>query len=111
MHPLLVSLKRRYNKQKPPKPFAYLFRWFNLIPRGVFQVGASYGGEIKDFVAQGIKKGIFVEPLPDAYKKLGKAVSCHPGFFAVNAVCTDTVGETCSFYASSTVSMGASPAS
>jgi FkbM family methyltransferase len=108
MHPLLVALKRRYNKQRPPKPFAYLFRQFRIIPKGVFQVGANSGGEIKEFVAQGIKSGIFVEPLPDVYKKLEKTVSYHPGFFSVNSVCTDVAGETCSFYVSTSGSMGAS---
>jgi len=100
MHPLLVSLKKRYNKQKPPKPFAYLFQCFKLVPKGVFQIGANSGGEIKEFFAQGIKTGIFVEPLPDAYAKLEKTVSPYSGFFAVNSVCTDTAGETCSFYVS-----------
>lgn len=108
MHPLLVSLKKRYNKQKPPKPFAYLFQYFNIVPKGVFQVGANSGREIKEFVAQGLKKGIFVEPLPDVYKKLDEAVAPYPGFFAVNSVCTDTVGETCNFYISTSGSMGES---
>ena len=113
MHPLLVSLKRqnkkrRYNKQRLPDPFGYLFKWFNLVPKGVFQVGANSGGEIKEFVVQGIKHGIFVEPLPVPYERLEKAVSPYPGFFAVKAICTDTVGETCSFYVSSSGSMGAS---
>lgn len=100
MHPLLFSLKRRYRKEKLPDPFAYLFKWFDRIPNGVFQVGASGGGEIKGFIAQGIKNGIFVEPLPDAYQYLKKAASSQSGFFAVNAVCTDIAGKTCNFYVS-----------
>lgn len=108
MHPILASLKRRYRKQKPPKPFAYIFQTFNLAPKGVFQVGANGGGEIKEFVSQGIQKGIFVEPLPDAYKKLEQAVLVRPEFYAVNAVCTDTAGEEVSFYISTSGSAGAS---
>jgi FkbM family methyltransferase len=100
MHPLLFSLKKRYNKEKLPDPFAYLFKWFKRTPRGVFQVGANSGQEIKGFIEQGIKTGILVEPLPNAYQELKKAVSSQPGFFAVNAVCTDVVGRTCNFYVS-----------
>lgn len=100
MHPLLFSLKRRYNKEKLPDPFAYLFKWFNRIPTGVFQVGANSGQEIKGFISQGIKVGIFVEPLPNPYQKLEQAVLSQPRFFPVNAVCTDVAGNTCSFYVS-----------
>lgn len=109
MHPLLTSLRRRrQSKQRIPTPFGYLHKWFNLTPKGVFQIGAHSGGEVKEFVAQGIKSGIFVEPLPDIYMKLEKTVAPYHGYFAVNAICTDTVGETCSFHVSSAGSMGAS---
>ena len=101
MHPLLFSLKRRYRKEKLPDPFAYLFKWFDRIPEGIFQVGANTGQEIKGFITQGIKNGIFVEPLPDAYQKLEQAVLSQSGFFAVNAVCADVAGQSCNFYVSS----------
>jgi FkbM family methyltransferase len=101
MHPLLFSLKRRYRKERLPDPFAYLFKWFERIPTGVFQVGASSGQEIKGFIAQGIKTGIFVEPLPDAYQKLKKATSSQPGYFPINGVCMDEAGKICNFYVSS----------
>jgi FkbM family methyltransferase len=100
MHPLLLKIKRLYRKEKLPDPFAYLYKWFDRTPKGVFQVGASSGQEIKGFITQGIKTGIFVEPLPDAYQELRKAASAHPRFFPINAVCTDVVGKTCNFYVS-----------
>ena len=108
MHPFFAALKRRYRKQKAPKLFSYIFQTFHLVPKGVFQVGANGGGEIKEFISQGLQKGIFVEPLPDAYKRLVQAVSARPGFYSVNAVCTDTVGEEVNFYISTSGSMGAS---
>jgi len=109
MHPLLASFRRRrQNKQRIPTPFGYLHKWFNLTPKGVLQVGAHAGGEIKAFVTQGVKNGIFIEPLPDIYKRLEKAVATHRGYFAVNAVCTDSAGKTCSFHVSSGGSTGAS---
>ena len=100
MHPLLFALKRRYHKEKLPDPFAYLFKWFDRIPVGVFQVGANSGQELKGFVTQGIKTGIFVEPLPDAYQRLKQAVLLQSDFFAVNAVCADVAGKVCDFYVS-----------
>jgi FkbM family methyltransferase len=101
MHPLLFRIKRLYRKEKLPDPFAYLYKWFDRIPKGVFQVGASSGQEIKGFITQGIETGIFVEPLPDAYQELKKATSSQAGYFPINAVCMNTVGEKCSFYVSS----------
>lgn len=100
MHPLLFSLKRCFRKEKLPDPFAYLFKWFGRVPEGIFQVGASSGQEIKGLVTQGIKTGIFVEPLPDAYRKLEQVVLSQSGFFAVNAVCADIAGKSCNFYVS-----------
>jgi len=100
MHPLLFRIKRRYRKEKLPDPFAYLYKWFDRVPKGVFQVGASSGGEVKGFVTQGIKTGIFVEPLPDAFQELKRATSSQPGYFPINAVCMDVAGEKCNFYVS-----------
>lgn len=100
MHPILFSLKRRYNKEKLPDPFAYLYKWFSRVPRGVFQVGASSGQEIKGFITRGIKKGVFVEPLPDAYHKLRQATASQPGYLAVNGVCADAANRVCNFYVS-----------
>ncbi len=100
MHPLLYKIKRLYHKEKLPDPFAYLYKWFGRIPKGVFQVGASSGQEIKSFITQGIKTGIFVEPLPDVYEKLKKAASSQPGYVPINGVCMDVVGKICNFYVS-----------
>jgi FkbM family methyltransferase len=101
MHPLLFKIKRLYRKEKLPDPFAYLYKWFDRIPKGVFQVGASSGGEIKGFITQGIKTGIFVEPLPEAFQELKEATALQLGYFPVNAVCMDVVGKKCNFYVSS----------
>jgi hypothetical protein len=98
MHSALFSIKRRLRKEKLPDPFAYLFKWFNRVPRGIFQVGASEGQELKAFVTQGMKAGILVEPLPAAYRKLEEIVARHQGYFAANAVCSDANGKECKFY-------------
>jgi FkbM family methyltransferase len=108
MHPLLYAIKRRYRKEKLPDPFAYLFKWFGCVPRGVFQVGASGGQEAKAFATQGIKHGIFVEPLPDAFAKLELAIHPHSGYFAVNALCDSVAGKSCNFFVSSGVGASSS---
>lgn len=101
MHPLLFKIKRFYRKEKLPDPFAYLYKWFDRTPKGIFQVGASSGQEVKYFADHGVKTGIFVEPLPDVYQKLKEAASSHSRYFPINAVCMDVVGKTCNFYVSS----------
>ncbi len=108
MHPLLYKIKRLYRKEKLPDPIAYLSKWFDLILKGVFQVGANSGKEIKGFVTQGIKIGIFVEPLPDAYEALKKATASQPGYFTVNGVCMDVVGTICDFHVSGSGGGGSS---
>jgi len=100
MHPLLFKIKRFYRKEKLPDPLAYLYKWFDCTPKGVFQVGASSGQEIKYFAEHGVNTGIFVEPLPDAFQRLKMAASAYDGFYPVNAVCLDIAGKTCDFYVS-----------
>jgi len=108
MHPLLYKIKRLYRKEKLPDPFAYLYKWFDRIPKGVFQVGANSGQEIKSFITQGIKTGIFVEPLPAAFQELKKATSSQPGYFPINGVCMDVAGKICYFYVSGDGGAGSS---
>lgn len=101
MHPLLFKIIRFYRKEKLPDPLAYMYKWFDRTPKGVFQLGASSGQEVKYFATHGIKTGILVEPLPDAFQRLKEAAATHPGYIPVNAVCMDVAGKTCDFYVSS----------
>ncbi len=100
MHPLLYKIKRFYRKEKLPDPFAYLYKWFDITPAGVLQIGANNGQEIKKFVTEGIRYGVFVEPLPKAFEQLKNLTSPHPGYLAINALCASESGQEKVFFVS-----------
>ena len=77
-------------------------------PRGVLQVGASYGQEMEQFVAQGIRAGVFIEPLPAPFQVLAAACRQRPDFVAVNALCGATSGERVTFHVASNGGMSSS---
>ncbi len=66
-------------------------------PRGVLQIGASYGQELQEFVDNGLRAGVFVEPLPVPYKRLAESCMKVQNFIAVNALCTDVEGRSYQF--------------
>lgn len=70
-------------------------------PRGVLQVGASYGQEMRDFVDNGIQAGVFIEPLPEPYQHLASVCRQLPNFVAVNTLCTDESGKEYTFHLAS----------
>lgn len=100
MHPLLYKIKRLYRKEKLPDPLAYLYKWFGISPEGVMQIGANSGQEIKKFASADIRYGVFIEPLPKAFQQLQSAVSLHPGYVAINALCGSEAGKQSSFFVS-----------
>lgn len=70
-------------------------------PQGVLQVGASYGQEMVEFVANGITAGVFIEPLPEPYRHLSGLCMQRPNFVAVNTLCTDESGKEYTFHLAS----------
>jgi FkbM family methyltransferase len=77
-------------------------------PRGVLQVGASYGQEMREFLAHGIRAGVFVEPLPQPYAHLVSVCGQIPNFLPVQALCADAVGQVHSFHVASNGGMSSS---
>ena len=77
-------------------------------PVGVLQVGASYGQEMGWFLENGIKAGIFIEPLPAPFEALSKTCMQLPGFVAVNALCAEETGQQVSFHVASNGGMSSS---
>lgn len=70
-------------------------------PTGIVQVGASSGQEMQSFLRQGIRRGVFIEPLPEPYRMLAAACRTIPDFVAVNTLCTATTGQTVDFFVAS----------
>jgi FkbM family methyltransferase len=91
---------------------------FSLFPRlrelrlpapvGVMQVGASYGQEMKEFLDNGIRCGVFIEPLPEPFEHLSALCKQIPNFMAVNTLCTDFVGGKHTFHVASNGGMSSS---
>lgn len=77
-------------------------------PVGVLQVGASYGQEMKEFLENGIRAGVFVEPLPEPYQYLANTCRSLPNFVAVNTVCAETSGKVVDFHVASNGGMSSS---
>ena len=77
-------------------------------PRGVLQVGASYGQEMQWFVENGIQAGVFIEPLPEPFSVLSRTCMQLPNFVAVNALCAEETGQRVSFHVASNGGMSSS---
>lgn len=77
-------------------------------PVGVMQVGASYGQELKEFLENGIRCGVFIEPLPEPFAQLSSTCQQIPNFVAVNTLCADFVGGKHTFHVASNGGMSSS---
>ena len=78
------------------------------MPRGVLQVGASYGQEMREFLENGIQAGVFVEPLPEPYAHLSGICRQIPNYVAVNTLCADVPGTKFTFNVASNGGMSSS---
>ena len=67
-------------------------------PQGIFQVGASYGQELDLFKEYGVQNCILVEPLLDPFNYIASICKNTPNHIAVNALCSDVIGEGVDFY-------------
>ncbi len=71
---------------------------FNINVRGIIQVGASIGQELKVFTESGVKKALLIEPLDDCFPRLvATAKESGPGFYPIQALCADKEGEQYNF--------------
>ena len=77
-------------------------------PVGVMQVGASYGQEMKEFLENGIRCGVFIEPLPEPFAHLSGLCKQIPNYVAVNTLCTDFIGGKHTFHVASNGGMSSS---
>jgi FkbM family methyltransferase len=78
------------------------------MPSGVLQVGASYGQEMQEFIDNGIRCGVFIEPLPAPYEHLSGLCKQLPNFIAVNTLCADAPGQPFTFHLASNGGMSSS---
>jgi FkbM family methyltransferase len=77
-------------------------------PTGVLQLGASYGQELQEFVNNGVRCGVFIEPLPAPYAHLAGLCKQVPNYVAVNTLCADEAGRSFDFHVASNGGMSSS---
>jgi FkbM family methyltransferase len=77
-------------------------------PRGILQVGASYGQELPQFIERGVECALLVEPLPAPYEHIANLCRQRAGYVAFNALCTDVAGEKHRFHVASNAGMSSS---
>lgn len=77
-------------------------------PKGILQIGASYGQELPVFMERGVAHGVLVEPLKAPFDHIAGICSQLPGYVAVNTLCSDVAGETHRFHVASNGGMSSS---
>lgn len=70
-------------------------------PRGILQVGASYGQELDDFINYNIKNALLIEPLPEPFSYISKLCERIPDYIAFNALCSEVAGQQYNFHVAS----------
>jgi FkbM family methyltransferase len=77
-------------------------------PEGMLQVGANYGQELNTFLANGVTRGVFIEPLEDPFRFLAENCCKIPNFVAVKSLCTDESGKVYTFHVANNHGMSSS---
>jgi len=70
---------------------------FKRMPRGMIQVGAHNGREVRHLARSGVKRGVFIDPLDETFPMLEKRVAQHDGYCAIQALVGDTDGKEVDF--------------
>ncbi len=82
-------------------PFDTLCRKYSIKPEGVFHVGANNAAECEIYYANGVKRSVWVEALPEVYKELKQVISKYPKTIGINACVSDVNGQEIEFNVSS----------
>lgn len=82
-----------------------LFKTLNSLnlpkPKGILQVGASYGQELEAFINNGINNALLIEPLPEPFAYISEICRKIPGYIAFNGLCSESSGQEHKFHIAS----------
>jgi len=78
-------------------PFDYLFKKYDIQSKGVLHLGANEGQEAEAYRSCGVERVVWVEALPDVYKKLWEKVSKYENSTAILACLSDIDGQKVKF--------------
>ncbi|WP_162797976.1 FkbM family methyltransferase [Sulfitobacter sp. JL08] len=70
---------------------------FKRVPRGMIQVGAHNGREVRHLARSGVERGVFIDPLDETFPMLQKRVDQHSGYRAIQALVGDVDGQEVDF--------------
>jgi FkbM family methyltransferase len=78
-----------------------LIRNLGLECRGVIHVGANLGLEFGSYRRAGLENVVYIEPIPEIFAKLQARISVDRRHRAINALCTDRIGDEVDFHIAS----------
>lgn len=85
-----------------PLPLFETLESLNLPkPKGILQVGASYGQELEMFIKNGVNYALLIEPLPEPFAYISEICRKLPGYIAFNGLCSETSGQEHKFHVAS----------
>lgn len=74
-----------------------LMPYYSLATNGVIHVGANVGEEVDLYANNGIKHGIYIEPIPEIYSRLEENCRKYSKHTPINALVSNRNGETIEF--------------
>lgn len=81
-------------------PLQTLIQKHNLQIRGIIHVGGSHAEEFESYMNCGIKKQIWIEPIPEVFDKMVKNISSNPEAIGIRAVVSDKPFQNVTLYIS-----------
>lgn len=63
---------------------------YNIKPKGILHLGASYGQEYDEYMKNNITRQFWIEAIPDVYKKLKENIFSNSEAIAINACISDS---------------------
>lgn len=88
--------------------FNKLVQKYNVKAKGVIQVGAHHGQEYNDYINNGIKNIVFVEPCQKAFAELTRRFQYAPNVKLFNVACGDKKGMATMYTGDETINHGQS---
>lgn len=83
----------------------FLFKTIDSLnlarPKGILQVGASYGQELESFMNHGVNNALLIEPLPQPFAYISDICRKIPGYIAFNGLCSEASGQEHKFHIAS----------
>lgn len=79
-------------------PLRELKERHGINPTGVIHVGANEGQELAQYYENGIERGLFIEAIPDVFRKLQQNINDYPNTASICACISDVDGRQVTFH-------------